>query len=139
MSGLVWTLRLFALLCEGGDDGGMNHLKALGFLIVGKMSVLLTERECDDEDASYFAARCDRRGVIFDREDFVKPACCPECCGPCAALRWLRDNDPETANRALRLTGNGYNWQFPGGDMNWRFAEDAWSRAWQLNCCEMEK
>jgi hypothetical protein len=57
------------------------------------------------------------------------PMCCPEYCGPCAGMKWLRDNDPEAASAAVtEATGTGWDWQNEAGGIAWHLLEEAWAR-----------
>lgn len=63
--------------------------------------------------------------------------CCPECCAPCKAMTWLRDH----ANDALTEWLNDWDphpngrwdWQLPGGSVNWEMVERHWKPD-QLQC-----
>lgn len=87
------------------DDG----MKALGLLIAGHINILLTDQPLTDQGIDY-------------------PACCADCCGPCWALRWFMDNDPQAAEQAVKATGNDYDWVKPSGRIDWPVLIEAWSR-----------
>lgn len=84
----------------------MNFLMANGLLIAGTVNLTLAN----------------------DDEDF--PGCCTVRCGPCCALKWLRDNEADWVNHCLIALGvaGGYNWQNEDKTMNWSVIEAHWNK-----------
>lgn len=80
----------------------MDILQAIGLLIAGKVNLLLSSEE----------------------------GCCNICCGPCAALRTLRDK--YSARTSLYVTslneGGNYSWQHPNGKIDWEPINAAWAK-----------
>lgn len=62
--------------------------------------------------------------------------CCPECCNPCVALKWFRDNDTRKELDswiAKQQTGN--DWQHPDGTINWEYLGAHWKPE-KLGCID---
>lgn len=63
------------------------------------------------------------------------PECCPTCCGPCKALAWLAEYEPDSTSESVAAaSGTGWHWQLPGGHIDWAQLQAAWSRAPELAC-----
>lgn len=93
----------------------MNATKAIGFLIAGHINNLV-DQAADPEFGG----------------------CCSNCCGPCAALKWMCDNMPGTTNgyvMALEEEG-GYDWQNEDGTINWFLVSGLWEGYDKTQCCE---
>lgn len=67
-----------------------------------------------------------RHEVVVHPDGDVDGDCCNIQCGPCAALKWYRDNNPETLNYLVRLTGSTWSWQLPDGSIDWAQIESRW-------------
>lgn len=67
---------------------------------------------------------------IFDPDN---PACCPDCCGPCGALEWLRDFDREWLDGLVRANhidpeAQGWAWQDAvTRGVDWTFVDRCWN------------
>lgn len=88
----------------------MNSMTALGFLLAGTINTALTTTWDEGESAR----------------------CCPDCCGPCASLKWYRDNAAQEADVAMfTITpepSNGYDWQDPlTRGINWESINQVWA------------
>lgn len=101
----------------------MNSAKAHGFLIAGLINDHLRERWPRDEWA----------GMPEAATSF-----CPECCGPCAALRdYFFTNrgraEADAYVKALKRTGSGYDWQLADGGIDWKMIEQDMAKGWCPN------
>lgn len=86
----------------------MDKLRALGLLITGAINNAL---------------------MSVDPEDPKGRGCCKQCCGPCAALDWYRNEEPHLADQAVMATGHrGYDWQTPSGRIDWYQLDEIWTR-----------
>lgn len=75
--------------------------------------------------------------ILCDSGSEECEGCCPNCCGPCHALAWLRDNEDATVTRWLNRTdpGASWIWQRPDGSINWAMIEAHWKPE-KLGCVE---
>jgi hypothetical protein len=57
--------------------------------------------------------------------------CCPQCCGPCSALAYFRENvgaDQSLGHWLLQWEGvPTWDWQLPSGRVDWAQLEAAWT------------
>lgn len=53
--------------------------------------------------------------------------CCPECCAPCSALRWLRDNGIPVGQWLADAEMGGYDWQQPDNTIDWELIAQRWT------------
>lgn len=92
----------------------MDGARAIGFLIAGTVNNAL---RWDDET----------------------PGCCNVCCGPCKALKWLQDNQPDAVDHWLQaLWGTGiYDWQRPDGGMDWSVMQEVWRVGKERGCASV--
>ena len=106
----------------------MNSARAHGFLIAGLINDHLRERWPYGED---WAARMPEGSTSF----------CPECCGPCAALKEYFNTirgRAEADAYAMALPkshrpGHGYDWQHENGSINWDVIEAEMALGWCPN------
>lgn len=101
----------------------MNSAKAHGFLIAGLINDHLRERW---DDGTW-------EGMPEGATSF-----CPECCGPCAALRdyFFTPRGRAEADayvRALGASGGGYDWQLPDRGIDWKVIEADMAKGWCPN------
>jgi hypothetical protein len=54
--------------------------------------------------------------------------CCPTCCGPCSALRWLSDHHNDYLTKLLNRfhLGEKHDWQFADGSVDWSQIDRHW-------------
>lgn len=100
----------------------MNSAKAHGLLIAGLINDHLRERWNDGS---------------WDGMPEGATSFCPECCGPCAALKdYFFANrgraDADVYAKALGASG-GYDWQLPNGHINWEIIEQDMAKGWCPN------
>ena len=99
----------------------MNEQQALGFLIAGAINQALR--------------------TTWDHPENVA-ACCPNCCGPCAALQWFYANDPGKADAAVASImhdeSDGYGWQLTSRGIDWKVMLQIWNRGRDIGCCKKE-
>jgi hypothetical protein len=85
----------------------MDFTEALGYLIAGHINQIRRQPE----------------------------GCCPQCCGPCSALKYLSGPGQVVADIAMEsitpIASNGYGWQYPNREINWNMVE----RSWQISRC----
>lgn len=63
-------------------------------------------------------------GVI--NEHLTDEGCCPDCCAPCDALRWLRNNRREELDDAI-VTHLGMSWDWQDVDrVDWAALDEKW-------------
>lgn len=89
----------------------MNAQQALGYLIAGHINHAF---------------------ATFEDPDIEGGGCCTECCGPCGALAWYRDNAPDDADIAvisLMTTPTWrYDWQDPvTARIDWTMIGETWA------------
>lgn len=107
----------------------MNSARAHGFLIAGLINDhLRTWSEASEWDL--------RAGAPKEYTSF-----CPECCGPCAALKeyfFTNRGRAEADAYAMALPrsprpGYGYDWQNDNGSINWSVIEADMAKGWCPN------
>lgn len=101
----------------------MNSARAHGLLIAGLINDHLRERW----DAEAWG----------DAPDGCT-SFCPECCGPCGALRDYFFTprgraEADAYTMALGRSGGSYDWQNPNGSINWEIIEADMAKGWCPN------
>lgn len=103
----------------------MRSDRAHGFLIAGLINDHLRELWTPDREWGLWAPG-------------GSTAYCPECCGPCAALRdYFYTNrgraEADAYVLALGKSGGGYDWQLPNGKINWDVIGEQMKLGWCPN------
>lgn len=99
--------------------------------------VMIELLELPDWAVAGFAA-----GVINDHlrddGDPTNDGCCPDCCAPCGALRWLRDNRRDELDDAI-VAHLGMSWDWQNVDrVDWDSLAGRWGCQSKPTCDEQD-
>lgn len=104
------------------DDKVKGLTDAISMLFAHSVNQLMTGRFWTDGDNTYDAM------VTSVPDTPPYDGCCPECCGPCNAIKWFRNNAKQVIEAAVDgwWPGRSWDWQNPDGSIKWDLIEECW-------------